>query len=86
MGPFEFHLGDDALEVKMLGRTLRKVKYDNVDTAYNGYAFWNEYWTNVSPMKFITIRRKTGLIKNFVINPANRGSVSRGTFGKSQKP
>lgn len=77
MGPLEFHLGEDALEVRVAGKALRKVKYCDVESVQPGYAMWNEHWNNFWPMKFVTIRRKTGWIKNFVVNPADRDTFCK---------
>ena len=72
MIPFHYDLGPEALEVRLGPFTLRRVRYDDISEVRNGHAFWNEHWTNVWPWRFLTLRRKTGWIKNFVINPGDR--------------
>jgi hypothetical protein len=70
--PFDYKLGPDAVEVLLFGRKcVRRVEYSDVAGVERGYAWLNEHYTQIWPLfsNFVTIRRKTGLLKNFVINP-----------------
>ena len=75
--PFRFHLGEDALEVRLGSWTARRVPYSDIEGARPGLAFFNEHWTNPWPFRFMTIRRRTGFLKNFVINPDDRDAFQR---------
>ena len=72
MFPFKYELAGEGLEVKLGSWVVRRIFYRDMTGAEAGMAFWNEHWSNFWPWEFITIRRKTGLIKNFVINPPER--------------
>lgn len=72
MFPFTYELGVEGLEVKLGPWVVRRIYYSDMTGAERGYPFWNEHWSNFWPWEFITIRRKSGLIKNFVINPPER--------------
>ena len=69
MGPFKYKITDTELQVMIGSSIVRKVALNDIERVDQKYIFWNEHWTNFWPMKFLTVRRKTGLIKNFVINP-----------------
>lgn len=70
--PFRFALGEAGVEVNIGSWNVRTVRYDDIAELRNGYPLWNEHWTNIWPFRYLTIRRKTGFIKNFVINPSDR--------------
>ena len=72
MFPFTYELSGEGLEVIFGPWVVRRIYYSDMTGAKPGYAFWNEHWSNFWPWEHITIRRKTGLIKNFVINPPER--------------
>jgi hypothetical protein len=48
-----------------------------MEAVSSGYALLNEHWTNPWPWRFLTIRRRTGWFRNFVINPLDRESFIR---------
>jgi hypothetical protein len=70
--PFRYYLGDSALEVKLGATTVRRIAYSDIEGAKAGCALWNEHWTNFVPLRFITLKRRSGWIRNFVINPPDR--------------
>ena len=72
MFPFTYELSGEGLEVRFGPWVVRRIYYSDMTGAEAGYAFWNEHWSNFWPWEHITVRRKTGLIKNFVINPPER--------------
>ncbi len=75
--PLQFHLGDSGVEVRLGSWTLRRVLYSDIETVKPAMALWNEHWTNPWPWRFVTIRRRTGWIRNFVINPGDRDGFQR---------
>lgn len=72
MGPFTYELAGEGLEVRLGSWVVRRILYSDMAGAEPGMAFWNEHWSNFWPWEFVTIRRKTGFVKNFVINPPDR--------------
>ncbi|MFH1618753.1 MAG: PH domain-containing protein [bacterium] len=67
--PFNYVLTDSVLEVRLGSFTVRRVLYSDMEQVKRGYAFWNEHWINFLPLRYLTIRRRRGWIRNFVINP-----------------
>lgn len=74
----KFELGSEGVEVKLGSLTLRRIRYDDIESVSDGPAFWNEHWVNFYPFEYITIRRKSGLIRNFVINPKDKETFVSG--------
>jgi hypothetical protein len=74
--PFSYVLADEALEVRFGRWNARRVAYSDMESVRDGLALINEHWTNPWPLRFLTIRRRTGWLRNFVINPDDRGSFS----------
>ena len=72
MFPFHFELAETGLEVKFGQWTVRRILYSDMEGVAPGSAAWNEHWNNFWPWRFVTIRRRSGLIRNFVINPPDR--------------
>jgi hypothetical protein len=70
--PIDYRLADDGLEVRLGPLRVRRIAYSDMETARAGYALWNEHWTNPWPWRFLIIRRRSGLFRNFVINPGDR--------------
>ena len=72
MFPFTFLLSGEALEVKLGSWVVRRIYYRDMAGVEPGSVFWNEHWCNFRPCEFITVKRKSGLVRNFVINPPDR--------------
>lgn len=70
--PFHYEFGAEHVEVKLGPFVARRIRYDDIEGARFGYPFWNEHWTNFWPMRFLTLRRRSGICRNFVINPGDR--------------
>jgi hypothetical protein len=66
-----YELRDDALCVVIGGQCVRRVLYSDMESVERGYPIWNEHWNRLALDPNITIKRRSGLIKNFVINPPN---------------
>jgi hypothetical protein len=82
---FNYQLSSEALVVRLGTWCIRRIPFTEIESANLGYAFWNEHWTNPWPLQFITVRRKTGLIRNFVINPYYREAFSSELQSRIQK-
>ncbi|MBI3553977.1 MAG: PH domain-containing protein [Elusimicrobia bacterium] len=76
--PFHYTLGTTGLEVRLGPFVVRRIPYWDIEAVNIGFSLLNEHWTNVWPFKFLTIRRKSGWLKNFVINPKDRESFVEG--------
>jgi len=72
IAPFiHYQLGAEGLEV-LVGRwPVRRIRYDDIESVRRGYRFWNEHWTSRIDISrtAVTIRRRSGIMKNFVITP-----------------
>ena len=64
------------VRVKLFGATLRKIALTDIEFADTSMPFWNEHWCNTLwPCgRVVRLRRKTGLIRNFIITPPDRDS------------
>ena len=71
--PFDYELSDLELRVKLGSFVVRRIAYRDM-AGVSGYSFVNEHWTNIwpHPFGFVTIRRKSGFFKNFLITPDDR--------------
>ena len=71
--PFTFELTTAELQVKLLGRwVVRRIAAIDIESVRTGSALWNEHYTNIWPPRPVTVRRRSGWFKNFVINPPDR--------------
>jgi len=66
-----YRITDRAVEVLILGWCVRRIRLDDIEHVYRGGAFWNEHWTNFKLWNCVTLRRKSGWFRNFVITPDN---------------
>lgn len=85
MIPFQFDLADKELQVKLGNVVLRRIPYSNIEGVDDGYKLWNEHWCNVWPFRYVTVKRKSGLIKNFVINPKDGPAFAEELRGKLEQ-
>jgi hypothetical protein len=66
-----YRITSEAVEVLILGWCARRIRLDDIESVRRGGCFWNEHWTNFKLRNSVTLRRKSGLIKNLVITPDN---------------
>lgn len=64
-----YRVTDKAVEVLILGHSVRRIRLDDIEEVHRGGAFWNEHWTNFKLWNSVTLRRKSGWLRNFVITP-----------------
>ncbi|HXX38439.1 MAG TPA: hypothetical protein VEP50_09885 [bacterium] len=73
MGPFTFWVCATEIQVRIGPWVVRRVALADiarVDVAgYRQVPIWNEHWCNFTPARFVVLRRKSGWVRNFVINP-----------------
>ncbi|MCX6900030.1 MAG: hypothetical protein NT105_15200 [Verrucomicrobia bacterium] len=66
-----YRVTNEAVEVLILGWCVRRIRLDDIEHVRRGGAFWNEHWTNFKLWNSVTLRRKSGWFRNFVITPNN---------------
>ncbi len=64
-----YRITDTAVEVLIFGCCVRRIRLDDIEEVHRGGAFWNEHWTNFKLWNTVTLRRKSGWFRNFVITP-----------------
>jgi hypothetical protein len=67
----------DARYVRVIwfGFTVRKIALTDIADVHTRFRFWNEHWCNTVsniPNRRVTLHRKSGFVRNFVITPKNR--------------
>lgn len=69
-----YTIDDRYVRVVLPGVTLRRIALADIESVSTAMPLWNEHWCNTLwPWgRVVCIRRKTGLIRNFIISPANR--------------
>jgi len=67
-----YRITNRAVEVLIFRVPVRRIWIHDIESVRRGgHGFWNEHWTNFKLWNAVTLRRKSGLIKNFVITPDN---------------
>lgn len=68
-----YAVDDKFVRVVLFGITVRKVALSDIEDVFAGRPWWHEHWDNTIWVfsRSITIRRKSGLIRNFCITPTN---------------
>lgn len=80
--PFNFHLTDTEVQVRFGAWVLRRVRLADVVAVQTAGPLGfltcglDEHWTNFSPMRFVILRRKSGWIRCFIINPPDTESFA----------
>lgn len=68
-------LDESHLRVMLGGVTLRKIALADIEFVDTSAPFWNEHYCNCLSgcrSRVVRIRRKSGLVRNFIITPADR--------------
>lgn len=64
-----YRVTNETVEVLILGWCVRRIRLDDIEEVHRGGGFWNEHWTNFKLWNSVTLRRKSGWFRNFVITP-----------------
>ena len=64
-----YRITGEAVEVLILGWCVRRIRLDDIEHVHRGGRFWNEHWTTFKLWNSVTLRRKSGWFRNFVITP-----------------
>jgi len=59
----------DALEVLILGRPVRRIRLDDIEEVHRRGALIHESWAGPKFWNAVTLRRRSGRLRNFVITP-----------------
>jgi hypothetical protein len=84
-----YRITDAALEVLILGRVARRVLLSDIEEVHRRGALLHESWSGPKFWNAVTLRRRTGLFRNFVITPDEpdrfaerlRQAVEQGRYG-----
>ena len=68
-GTIAYRITDSALEVRILGRVIRRVLLADIEEVHRRGALFHENWSSLKFWNSVTIRRRSGLLRNFVISP-----------------
>ena len=71
IGTLHYRITDRAVEVLIFGCCFRRIRLDDIEYVRRGSTFWNEHWTNFKLWNCVTLRRKSGWLRNFIITPDN---------------
>ena len=64
-----YRIAADALEVLILGRPVRRIRLDDIEEVHRRGALIHESWAGPKFWNAVTIRRRSGRLRNFVISP-----------------
>ncbi len=69
-----FRLADSELQVRFGNWVVRRIRFDDIEVAgvtpgSKLWFTWNEHWCNFWPLRFVVLRRKSGWVRTFIINP-----------------
>jgi hypothetical protein len=71
---FNYRLTDAEAQVRLGGWVVRRIRFNDIQAVdvqpWSQVLWsWHEHWTNFAPMRFVVLRRRSGLVPTFVINP-----------------
>jgi hypothetical protein len=68
-----YTISDKHVRVVLLGLTLRKIVLSDIESVDTRSPFWNEHWCNTlwACGRVVRIRRRSGIMRNFIITPVN---------------
>jgi len=69
VGTIGYRITATALEIRMLGWTLRRVRLSDIEEIHRRGALVHENWSSLKLWNSVTIRRRSGWIRNVVITP-----------------
>ncbi len=69
VGTISYRITDTTLEVRILGRVVRRLTLADIEDVHRRGALIHENWSSLKFWNSVTIRRRSGLFRNFVISP-----------------
>ena len=71
--PLNFGLTDSEVRVRVGRWVVRRVAFSDIQEARlaagRSVPLWNEHWCNFWPLRYVVLRRRSGWIATFIINP-----------------
>jgi len=77
VGTISYRITDTTMEVRILGRVVRRVRLDDIEEVHRRGALVHENWSSLKFWNSVTIRRRSGLFRNFVISPDEPDAFAR---------
>ena len=68
-GTITYRITDTALEVRILWRVIRRVLLADIEGVHRRGALVHENWSSLKFWNSVTIRRRSGWLRNFVVSP-----------------
>ena len=68
-GTIAYRITERALEVLILGRVIRRIRLADIEEVHRRGALIHENWSSLKFWNSVTIRRRSGWFRNFVISP-----------------
>ena len=66
----KFRVTPSHVEVVVLKWAVRRVALDDIEFADRRWCWWNEHYnTTLNPKRIVRLRRRTGIVRNFIITP-----------------
>jgi hypothetical protein len=69
IGSIRCGLGHEAIEVRVLGRVVRRVRLADIESVDRRGALVNESWSGPRFWNAVTLRRRTGWLRNVIVTP-----------------
>jgi hypothetical protein len=69
IGSIRCAIGTDAVEVRVLGRVVRRVRLAEIESVDRRGAIVNESWSGPRFWNAVTLRRRRGLFRNVIVTP-----------------
>jgi len=68
-GTIAYRITERALEVLILGRVIRRIDLADIEEVHRRGALIHENWSSLKFWNSVTVRRRSGWFRNFVISP-----------------
>lgn len=68
-GTIAYRITERALEVLILGRVVRRIPLADIEEVHRRGALIHENWSSLKFWNSVTVRRRSGWFRNFVISP-----------------
>jgi hypothetical protein len=69
VGTIAYRITPSTLEVLILGKVIRRLALADIEEVHRRGALIHENWSSLKFWNSVTIRRRSGLLKHFVISP-----------------
>ncbi len=73
-----YRLGEEALEIVVLGVPFRTIPYAEIEAAESGGSLLHEHWVTFHLHRLVTLRLREGKRRTLVISPPDPQAFLRG--------